>query len=488
MHPPATAKGHVGTKIIATIGPATARLDKIEELIEAGVDVFRLNFSHGERADHQRMLDGVREAASKLRRPIAVLGDLCGPKIRLGEIDGGQATLATGDEIRLARDNAPGTARRLSINHPEILDDVQVGDRVLIDDGSIRLEVEARESNGIVCRCDIGGVVRDHKGVNLPDSDLRIQTITPKDRSDASWAAAQEMDYLALSFVRRADDIRQLRAMLAEFGAGCRVIAKIETPHAVRDIDTIIEVSDAIMVARGDLGVEMDVAQIPRIQKDIVDQCRRAAKPAIIATQMLQSMVEAPTPTRAEVSDVANAVVDCADALLLSAETAVGRYPAEAVRVLGRIAFEAEAFDQERGSSLAVRVGSTGISGAVARAVCGLAGEMNARAVAIWTRQGELARLVSKHRLDCPVLAFAPAESTCRRTALYYGVHGMQAEGPANVHHRIQWASTALRSAGHVNAGDLVVIGFSPQTVESDETGLIVIHQVPGNAAPITNG
>ena len=469
---------HVGTKIIATLGPATASPQRVERLLEAGANVIRINFSHGDRGDHQQMLDAVRQAADKLGRPVAMLGDLCGPKIRLREIEGGEASIDVGDELRIVADEVAGNAERVSVNHPEIISDVQIGHRVLIDDGTIRLVVTGRDNDSLVCRCEVGGVLRDHKGVNLPDSDLGITTITDKDRADIEWAATRELDYLALSFVRRAADVIALREILNDLNAVCQVMAKIETPRAVADIDAIVEASDAVMVARGDLGVEMDVAQVPRIQKDIADRCRRAAKPVVIATQMLQSMVETPIPTRAEVSDVANSIVDCADALLLSAETAVGRYPFEVVQMLGRIALETETYDQYRGSSVAIAVGAPGVRGAVARAVSSLARQMSAAAVAVWTENGELARLVSKHRLDCPVVAFTPLEATRRRTALYYGMAATQVEERPGVHERIALISSMLRSSGCVRPGELVVIGFSPQSVEAGDTGLIVIHVV----------
>ena len=359
-----------------------------------------------------------------------------------------------------------------------MIDDVQVGHRLLIDDGALRFVVESKTADHLVCLCEVGGTLRSNKGVNLPDSDLRVDALTPKDIEDAAWAVASGLDYLALSFVRSADDVVALRKILSELGSDIHIVSKIETPQAIRDIDAIIDASDAILVARGDLGVEMDAAAVPRLQKDMTDRCRRAGKPVIIATQMLQSMVESPVPTRAEVSDVAHAIMDCADAVMLSAETAVGKYPAEAVRMMNRIAAETESFDRPQWDDFPINADVRTVTSTVAGSLAGIAQQVSARAVAVWTERGALARLLSKHRPSKPVIAFVPGEAVARRTALYYGVSAVYASKPADPAARITSVDEVLLGGGWAKPGDLVLIGIGARSLDCGSTGTISIHVV----------
>ncbi|MCH7812888.1 MAG: pyruvate kinase [Planctomycetes bacterium] len=465
------------TKIVATLGPATADDQTIEQLLRAGVDVVRLNFSHGTRDEHRRAVEAVRSISQRLDRATAIMGDLCGPKVRLAEIEGGSVRIETGAELRFVTQSVVGNAERLTINHPEILDEIQVGHRLLIDDGAIRLCVTARGPDGLVCDCLVGGKLSTRKGVNLPDTDLSLPTLTAKDLDDLAWAAEAELDYIALSFVRQAADIEDLRRRLTEIGSAAHVLAKIETRQAINDLEAIVTASDGVLIARGDLGVEVDVATVPRLQKEIADLCRRAGKPVIVATQMLQSMVESPVPTRAEVSDVANAIYDGADALLLSAETAIGRYPIRAVEMLGHVARETEAHDQTRRIPLKIGLDPEHVAAAVARSLANVADDVKAAAVVVWTESGRLARLVGKHRLDRPVIGLTSTPTTLRRLALYYGVIPMLAPKPAQTQDLLAAAERAT-ACGWAKPGDLIIIGCGPRSLIGANTGSIVIHTV----------
>lgn len=315
----------IRTKIIATLGPATADPERLAAVLEAGVDVCRLNFSHGSLEDHERSLDAIRTWATEHDQPIGVLGDLCGPKIRLNQVTGGALELGPGDTIRLVRGDEDCTADHLTVTYARFVDEVDVGQRIYIDDGLVRLLVTARDADGLTCTCTTGGRVSSRKGVNLPDTPLSAPALTDKDRRDLDWAIEHGLDYVALSFVRRPEDLITLQAIIDERGGNLGVIVKIEKAEALQHLDDLIGRADGVMVARGDLGVEMDVWRVPLVQKAITARCRAVGKPVIIATQMLQSMVDSPMPTRAEVSDIANAILDGADAVMLSAETAVGQ-------------------------------------------------------------------------------------------------------------------------------------------------------------------
>lgn len=472
---------HVGTKIVATLGPATATTQGVEALLRAGADVVRINFSHGSQAEHERALGTVREAAQRVGKPVAVIGDLCGPKVRLCEIEGGSVDIAEGQSLRLVGDNCLGTAQRIAVSLPQVLDDVALGHRVLIDDGNVRLRVTGTDAEGLTCICEVGGPVGSKKGMNLPDSDLGLPTLTEKDIVDARWAAKSGVDYVALSFVRQADDVTQLRELLADLDSQPQIIAKIETPQAVRQLDDIIRASDAVLVARGDLGVELDVATVPRLQKEMTRKCLRAGKPVIVATQMLQSMVNSPVPTRAEVSDIANAIYDGADALMLSAETAIGRYPVQAVQMLRRVALETEAYDAEDGAPVDRDPTDKRAAAAVARGLCRVAADIQAKAVVVWAETGRLARLVSKHRLDIPVAALAPTETVQRRLCLYYGVRPFLAERASSADALILQADRIATAAGWAKPGHRIVIGFGPQSISGAHTGSIIVHTVQGD-------
>jgi pyruvate kinase len=462
----------IRTKIVATLGPAVGDVQTLLELFQAGVDVCRLNFSHGTLDDHLLMLRKIREAAAMHDQPIAVLGDLCGPKIRLGKIADiggtGGMPINVGDELILQRADIVGASGVVSSIFPQMVDDVQVGHRVLIEDGMLRFLCIDKNYNHLVLKCTDGGVLKSAKGINLPDTIVNTPAITDKDWRDADWAIENDLDYLALSFVRSADDLALLRQHLLNKVADIHLIAKIEKPEGVKNIDAIIDNCDGLMVARGDLGVEMDVAQVPIIQKDLIRRCQAAGKPVIVATQMLQSMIEESTPTRAEVSDVANAIFDGADAVMLSGETSVGKFPIQTVRTMAHIAEVTEAYldtiPAKNEPQLKLR--TLQLSSAMAKGVWQIVQDMKLKLVAVWSQTGSTARLFSKYRMSVPILALSSDHRALRRMALHYGVIPQEMPPPEEFTGLIAWVDRFVRDNKMAQAGDRIVIvaGLSMST------------------------
>ncbi len=421
------------TKIIATVGPASCSAGILEKFVAEGVDVVRFNMSHGTLAEHTDTLATVRAVADRAKAHVAILADLCGPKVRTGTMDLARSGIEVGASCVIVRslgDGGVGTSERFETNCPQLLDDLKVGDAVLIDDGTISMRVTEKRADEVTCRCDVAGVIGSRKGINVPDTDLGVPSITEKDLNDLKWAVEAGVDFVAISFVRRVADVERLKKALLELEAEIPVVSKIETPQAVAVIDDIIAVSDAILVARGDLGVEMDVTRLPMLQKSIVLKCHERGKPVIVATQMLHSMVESPTPTRAEVSDVANAVLDGADAVMLSAESAAGAFPVESVRMMRRISRRVQDAQGELGErwsdSLAqrMRVGHErdATTSAVSRSAALVAHDLCAKMIAVWCRGGTTARWISKYRPEQTLVGISADAQTCRRMALSYGI------------------------------------------------------------------
>ena len=469
-----------GTKLVATLGPASLREERLEALLDAGVDVCRLNFSHGTLEDHEQALGRVRAWSRRHDRPVAALGDLCGPKVRLNQVRGGSLALCAGQTVRFVRGAGDVEGERFTTNYERLIDEVDVGHRVYIDDGLVRLLVREREADALVCVCTVGGEISSHKGVNLPDTNLAVPALTDKDRRDLDWAIEQRLDYVALSFVRRPADLEELLAILRSRGSDIGVIVKIEKVEALEHMGRFVARAAGVMVARGDLGVEMDVWQVPLVQKSIVRRCRDAGKPVIVATQMLQSMVAAPTPTRAEVSDVANAILDGADAVMLSAETATGRYPLEAVDMMRRVARAAEAFAaQQRGLDPAqsVSVADPRVS-AIAGSAVQAALHLNARAVAVWTATGEGARLIARHRLPMPVVALTHDERALARMQLLYGVIPILSAPQSNPAEMANVLDAKLKELGLARVGDLVVVVTSTRPHQPGATDTTLVHRV----------
>ncbi len=420
------------TKIVVTLGPACASHDVFSKLVDAGVSVARLNFSHGTLEQKKQYIDTVRSCS---KRPVAIMADLCGPKIRIGAIENNAMPLEQGDTVTIQREPIVGRDKTICSNYPCLVDDLEVGQRVLIDDGCIRMIVTEKSPNAVLCQVTHGAILQSNKGFNLPNTRVNLPSITDKDWRDADFAIENKLDYIALSFVRAADDVMQLRRYLDSRGAKIHIISKIEMPEAVRDLPAIIEASDAVLVARGDLGVEMDLTQVPIIQKEIVHAAQEAGKPVIVATQMLQTMVDNPSPTRAEVSDVANAILDGADAVMLSGETAVGKYPVGAVHVLTEIAKHTEDYVVRKGLATVTPKLLQMIhhrTAAIAHGAKAIVEDIDAKLVIVWSQAGGSARYISKHRFGVPVVALSTDPAAVRRMALYYGIISLQAQIPGH--------------------------------------------------------
>ncbi len=415
----------VGTKVICTLGPATDTVDAIKELIQAGTTVFRLNFSHGTHEQHLATLKNIRLAEQQLQTSVGVLQDLCGPKIRLNRVRGEQSLLLTaGQQIRLTTDHffdaEPGSAD-LATNYQAILHDVQVGEPIMLNDGRQKLRVVAKQWNHLLCDVVHGGTISRGKGINLPQANLSTPSVTEKDWADLAWGLEYEVDFVALSFVRSADDVMRVRDHLDRVGSPIQIIAKIERPEALLNIEGILQWSDGVMVARGDLAIETDCSEVPLVQKHLIARCRELNKPVITATQLLDSMVDSPIPTRAEVSDIANAVLDGTDALMLSNESAVGQFPRLAVETLMKVSAATQPLATQRFSEEILPC-ETRIA-AMVQSAATLAGRCDATAVAIYTQSGYAARHLSSLRLACPVIACTNLEVTRRQLGMSYGVN-----------------------------------------------------------------
>ena len=443
-------------KIVATLGPASATRERIRALAEAGADVFRLNMSHGTRAEIRRLHASIRKVEAARGRPIAILVDLQGPKLRVGRFAVGEAVLKTGAAFRLDLADAPGDATRVQLPHPEVFAVLTPGESLLLDDGKIHLEVTSRGEDWVRTRVCEGGLLKDRKGVNVPGVVLPVTAMTEKDRSDAAFALELGVDWIALSFVQRPDDVAELRKMVA---GRAGVLSKIEKPAAVERLDEILELSDALMVARGDLGVEMPVESVPGTQKRIIRMARAHGKPVVVATQMLESMIKAPVPTRAEVSDVANAVYEGADAVMLSAESAAGDYPAEAVAMMSRIAERVESDPFYPGILTGQRTPpeATG-SDAITAAARQVAETLRCAAIVTFTSSGSTSLRAARERPLVPVLALTPTIEIARRLALVWGLHCVCTADARDFYDMVERACDIARSEGFAKVGDRVVI------------------------------
>jgi pyruvate kinase len=447
------------TKIVATLGPATSSEESIGALIRVGVDVTRFNFSHGDHRMHLKNAEIVRSAAKDLGRNVAVMQDLQGPKIRTGEVTGG-TQLVTGNRVVISPGDFVGDASRLSTSYDRLADDVRPGHRLLIDDGLIGLKVESVEDGEVVCEVLEGGPVSSHKGLNFPDSSLSIKGLTPKDIEDLRFGIEElHPDWVATSFVRTGDEVRELQERIREFGGDAPVISKIEKHEAIDNIEDILRASDGIMVARGDLAVELSAERVPIEQKRMIARCRRLGKPVIVATQMLDSMIRNPRPTRAEVSDVANAIFDRADAVMTSGETAVGRYPLQSIQEMDRICRAAEgAINYGRDIPASASWGRGDRYNAVTHAACELAEDLEAEAILTSTQSGLSSIRVARFRPPNRVVAVSPIEHTVRMLALVWGVTAIQGEQAGSLEERFQGAVDAAERAGHLKQGDQIIV------------------------------
>ena len=445
-------------RIVATVGPASAGPEVLRELFLAGADVFRLNFSHGSHADHAARLAVLRELEAETGRPIGILADLQGPKLRVGRFADGPVTLQQGQAFRLDLDPAPGDAQRVNLPHPEIFAALEPGAELLLDDGKLRLRVECCDAASADTRVLVGGRLSERKGVNVPGVLLPISALTAKDRADLDAALALGVDWVALSFVQRPEDLAEARALI---GGRAGLIAKLEKPSAIERLDEVIAASDAVMVARGDLGVELPAERVPAIQKRIVRVCRRLGKPVIVATQMLESMIESPVPTRAEASDVATAIYDGADAVMLSAESAAGKYPVAAVAMMNRIIEGTEADPQYRqlieASHNPAVAGRADVAEAVCCAMRRTVALLQAAAIVCYTTSGHTSLRAARERPEAPILSLTPDLAVARRLALAWGVHSAQIENLDDVERITELAGQIARRDGFAQPGQTIV-------------------------------
>ncbi|MGW0229003.1 pyruvate kinase [Actinopolymorpha singaporensis] len=463
-------------KIVCTFGPATSTPERIRELVDAGLDVARLNLSHGTYAEHERIYRMIREAAEESGRGVGVLVDLQGPKIRLGKFAEGSANLVYGDRFTITTDECPGDAARASTTYDGLPGDVGPGDRILVDDGRLMLEVEEVKGADVVTRVLIGGKVSDHKGLNLPGVGLSVPAMSEKDHEDLRWALRLRADMIALSFVRSARDVEDVRRVMTEEGVRLPVIAKIEKPQAVQNLEEIIDAFDAFMVARGDLGVEMPLEDVPLVQKRIVELARTNAKPVIVATQMLESMVNAARPTRAEASDVANAVLDGTDAVMLSGETSVGIYPIEAVRTMARIVETTEEHGLDRMAGIDWEPRTKG--GVIAKAAAEVAERLGAKFLVAFTQSGDTARRLARYRSRVPLLAFTPEEIVRQQLALTWGVETFLVPTVSHTDEMVKQVDRALLAVGRCRRGDsVVIVAGSPPGIPGS-TNALRVHRI----------
>lgn len=466
-------------KIVCTLGPACADYDILRQMAEAGMDVARFNFSHGTHETHALNLSQIRRVEEEMGRPIASLLDTKGPEIRTGLLrDGEPIVLQAGQPFTLTTRDVIGSVEEVGVSYANMPSEIARGNDIFIDDGTLHLRVEEIDGQDIHCQVLVGGELGDRKGVNIPDADLSVPTLTPKDIEDIRWGLTENMDFIAVSFVRSRNDIMEVRRVIEEFGGSLKVIAKIETKQAVANLEEIAEVVDGMMVARGDLGVEMPTEDVPLVQKRIIDTCRRQGKPVIVATQMLDSMIRNPRPTRAEASDVANAVLDGTDAVMLSGETAKGKYPVKSVETMTRIVIRAEKELRvwQRREQMLERGGS--VPDAVSQAAVSISEEMNARVIICLSRSGSTARMVSKFRPVCPVVAATPLRKTWRELALAWGVYPLLKEEATTAEEATQSALAGALEQGMVCEGDLVVITAGVPVEIPGTTNMIQVHTV----------
>ncbi len=468
------------TKIVATLGPASVEKEVIQQLIEAGANVLRLNFSHGTHNDHLKRIQTIREISTETGYHVAMLQDLQGPKIRIGLMKDGGMEIKDGQQLTITTEEIEGNNQRVSTVYKEIVNDVSAGDTILIDDGNIELKTIAVKGNEVVTEVVHGGVLKSRKGINLPDTNVSAPSLTEKDLEDLEFGLSQDVDWVALSFVRKADDIREIKKIITERGSSARVVAKIEKPEALKNIDEIIEVTDAIMVARGDLGVEIPMHEVPLWQKRLVEKCNMMAKPVIIATQMMESMIENPRPTRAETNDVANAVLDGADALMLSAESAAGKFPVKAVQKMTETirAVESSAegiynkyFDKHFESS-------NRANDLLIRGACRLAENTSARALVVMTKSGYTGFRTAMHRSKSEIYLFTNNEKLLKQMCLVWGVKTFLYDSKENIDATLVEIEHSLVESGNLKKGDIFINTASMPAHWEGHTNMMKIKTV----------
>ena len=464
-------------KIVCTIGPVTASPERLQELVDAGMDVARINRSHGAPEEHEAVFHGVRAAAAASGRNVAILVDLQGPKIRLGKFKNDEKHyLNEGDVFTITTEDVEGTKELVSTTHKGLPNDARVGDPLLIDDGKVTIRVTAVEGPRVITRVEVPGPVSNNKGINLPGVAVSVPALSEKDETDLRWALRLGTDFIALSFVRSAKDYEDVARIMAEEGVKVPVIAKVEKPQAVDNLEEIVKTFDGIMVARGDLGVELPLEQVPVVQKQAIELARRNAKPVIVATQVLESMISSPRPTRAEASDCANAVLDGADAVMLSGETSVGDFPIEAVRTMAKIVEATETLGAERIAPLGSDPHTRG--GVITHAAVDIARELKVKYIVTFTQTGDSARRLSRLRNSVPVIALTPREDVRNQLALSWGTNAIQVPTVANTDEMVGQVDANVRELGVAADGDLVVVVSGAPVGVPGTTNSILVHRV----------
>lgn len=469
------------TKIVCTIGPASDSAEGIAALLDAGMDVARLNLSHGSHAEHAARVERLREAERRAGRPLGILLDIRGPKIRTGPFPE-RTLLPAGATVRLSTGDTPSSAGEITIDDTSLVAALKVGSTVFLDDGLLELRVvEVGPRASAVAQVIVGGEVSGRKGVSVPGVRLDLPPLTEKDLADIAFGVRQGVDYIAASFVRRAEHVAAVRAAVRQAGGDQAIIAKIETDEAIQHLEEIVAEADGVMVARGDLGVEIPLEDVPLMQKTIIRCCRKAGKPVITATQMLESMLDHYRPTRAEVTDVAGAILDGTDAVMLSGETAVGRYPAATVRMMARIAARIETSQEYEAERRRRQEGAPArtVAEAISRATADVAAELGVAAILSSTQSGATARMVARHRPPTPILAVTPSLSVARRLSLVWGVHALLVDRPESIEQMLDRAVNAAREAGFIQSGDRVAITAGVKTAQPGSTNLLQVYTVP---------
>ncbi len=467
------------TKIICTIGPSSRSISSLESLINAGMDVARINFSHGLQSEHGDVIVRIRRVAERIGKPVAILGDLQGPKIRVGKLKNGSIELKKGGRVLLTAGKISREDDSIPVDYANLIREISAGEEILLDEGMIQLRVEELTKNGAACRIIEGGILKERKGVNLPGIMLRLPSLTKKDRDDLDFILRQNLDYVALSFVRKAGDVRALKRILNRNGSQIRIIAKLEKPQAIENLDEILEAADGVMVARGDLGVEMSLPEVPIVQKEIINRANTKRVPVITATQMLESMTENRNPTRAEASDVANAIFDGTDAVMLSGETAVGKYPVLTVRTMVRIIEAAER--NLPGQSYRRRAKGSGairFEDAISDAAPFIADAIDARVIVAFTQSGATAKLISKCRTTIPIMAFTPNKDTQRRMNLYWGVTPHYLPVIQKFEEIPPKVTDFLKKRKFLKKGDAIVLLMGSSSMQEGSTDLIHVFRV----------
>ena len=467
------------TKIVCTLGPASDKEEILRELVKSGLNVCRFNFSHGSHEEHKERMDLVKKVREELGQPVAILLDTKGPEIRTGNFDEPEVLLEEGQKFTITMKDVVGNKEMCTVSYKGLVNDVVPGDTILIDDGLVGLKVEEINGDDIVCIVENSGIVKNHKGVNVPGVKINLPALTEKDIKDIEFGISEGIDYIAASFVRKASDVLAIREVLEHNNAThIQIISKIENQEGIDNIDSILQVSDGIMVARGDLGVEIPTPEIPIAQKMMIKKCNQLGKPVITATQMLDSMMRNPRPTRAEVTDVANAIYDGTDAIMLSGETAAGKYPVEAVKTMATIAKRTEETLKYNELLKKRKIEDVTVTNAISYATCTTSADLNAKAIISFTTSGHTARMVSKFRPQCPIIATTEDEGVMRRLALVWGVYPVKTSHVGNTDDLFTTSIASAKEKKYLENGDLVVITAGVPSGISGTTNLIKVHTI----------